>query len=67
MTKPWYEALYEHFPDYDQEPYAQGTRGEVDFIEREIGHDRSRRILDVVKRAGVVSCVKTARRLSQLI
>jgi 2-polyprenyl-3-methyl-5-hydroxy-6-metoxy-1,4-benzoquinol methylase len=47
MTKPWYEALYEHFPDYDQEPYTQNTQGEVDFIAREIRHDRSLRILDV--------------------
>lgn len=47
MPKPWYVELYRHFPDYDQEPYTQGTQGEVDFIEQEIGHDRSKTILDV--------------------
>jgi len=47
MSKPWYLELYRHFPDYDQELYTQGTQGEVDFIEEEIGHDRSKTILDV--------------------
>ncbi len=47
MPKPWYIELYEHFPDYDQEPYTQGTKGEVDFIEQEIGYDRSKVLLDV--------------------
>lgn len=47
MPKPWYIELYENFPDYDQEPYTQGTKGEVDFIEQVIGHDRSKVILDV--------------------
>jgi SAM-dependent methyltransferase len=47
MPKPWYIELYENFPDYDREPYTQGTKGEVDFIEQEIGHDRSKTILDV--------------------
>ncbi len=45
--KPWYVELYRRFPGYDQEPYAQGTQGEVDFIEQEIGHDKSKTILDV--------------------
>jgi len=39
--------LYKNFSDYDQEPYTQGTQGKVDFIEQEIGHDRSKTILDV--------------------
>jgi SAM-dependent methyltransferase len=47
MPGPWYVELYKHFADYDQEPYTQGTQGEVDFIEQEIGHDRSKTILDV--------------------
>ena len=47
MSKPWYVELYQHFPGYSQEPYIQGTQGEVDFIEQEIGHDRSKTILDV--------------------
>ena len=45
--KQWYEELYEDFAAYDKESYTQGTKGEVDFIEGEIGHDQSKRILDV--------------------
>jgi len=45
--KRWYEELYENFAAYDEEPYTQSTMGEVDFIESEIGHDQSKRILDV--------------------
>ncbi len=47
MSKPWYIELYEHFPDYDAEPYTRGTKGEVDFIAQELAHDRSKMILDV--------------------
>jgi len=47
MSGPWYVELYKNFSDYDQEPYTQGTQSEVDFIEQEIGHDRSKTILDV--------------------
>lgn len=43
----WYEELYRHFPDYDDEPYVQNTASEVDFIEGEIEGDRSMEILDV--------------------
>jgi len=52
MSEPWYVELYRHFPDYDQEPYTQGTQGEVDFIEQELGHDRSKIVLDVGCGAG---------------
>lgn len=46
--KPWYEALFENYArKYDGEGFVQGTRGECDFIEREIGTDKSRRILDI--------------------
>jgi SAM-dependent methyltransferase len=46
--KPWYRQLFEDYADsYDREPFTQGTAGEVDFIEREIGHDRDCRILDI--------------------
>jgi SAM-dependent methyltransferase len=45
--RPWYEELYDDFANYDQESYAQGTQGQVDFIERIIGYDQSKRILDV--------------------
>ena len=47
MTQ-WYEALFANFgKSYDKESYTQGTVGEVDFIERELGTDRSKRILDI--------------------
>ena len=47
MSKPWYEELYIHFPDYDEEPYTQNTEAEVDSVEAIIGADRNKRILDV--------------------
>ena len=47
MAGPWYIELYRYFPDYNREPYVQNTAQEVEFIEREIGHDRSKLILDV--------------------
>ena len=47
MTK-WYEALFANYAkSYDQEPFTQGTVGEVDFVERELASDRTRRILDI--------------------
>jgi 2-polyprenyl-3-methyl-5-hydroxy-6-metoxy-1,4-benzoquinol methylase len=46
--KPWYEALFlDYAESYNQEKYIQGTAGEVDFFENEIGHDKSCRILDI--------------------
>ena len=47
MTQ-WYETLFANFgKTYDKECYTQGTVGEVDFVERELGADRSKRILDI--------------------
>jgi ubiquinone/menaquinone biosynthesis C-methylase UbiE len=46
MTDRWYKVLYDHFPDYDEEPYVQNTDAEVDFIEREL-KDAEAWILDV--------------------
>jgi 2-polyprenyl-3-methyl-5-hydroxy-6-metoxy-1,4-benzoquinol methylase len=44
----WYETLFANFgKTYDQECFTQGTVGEVDFVERELGGDRSKRILDI--------------------
>ncbi|MCU0961978.1 MAG: class I SAM-dependent methyltransferase [Pirellulaceae bacterium] len=44
----WYETLFVNFArTYDQESFTQGTVGEVDFVERELGADRSKRILDI--------------------
>ena len=46
--KPWYEALFENYGQkYDNEVFTQGTLGECDFIESEIGHNRQLRILDI--------------------
>ncbi|MBN2554322.1 MAG: methyltransferase domain-containing protein [Anaerolineales bacterium] len=33
MARAWYQALYEHFDGYDEEPYTQCTADEVDFLE----------------------------------
>ena len=46
--KAWYEELFTDYAEtYDKEAFTQGTLGECDFIEREVGGDRSVRILDV--------------------
>jgi len=46
--KQWYEALFENYGNkYDQEPFAQGTVGECDFIEKEINSNKKLKILDV--------------------
>ncbi len=48
IMKLWYEELFEDYgKQYDRESFTGGTAGECDFIEREIGHDRSRVILDI--------------------
>ena len=47
MLKPWYEALYENFENYDDEPYTQATLAEVDFIEQQLANKTTTRILDV--------------------
>lgn len=47
MTQ-WYESLFANFSEsYDKESFTQGTVGEVDFVERELGANRSKRILDI--------------------
>lgn len=46
--KAWYESLFENYGrKYDTENFTRGTSGECDFIERELGNDRSKRILDI--------------------
>jgi SAM-dependent methyltransferase len=48
MPQPWYETLFANFGrSYDKEVFTQGTVGEVDFVEREVGFDRTKRILDI--------------------
>ncbi len=44
----WYEELFKNYSHkYDQESFTQGTIGEVDFIEKEIGFSKNTKILDV--------------------
>jgi 2-polyprenyl-3-methyl-5-hydroxy-6-metoxy-1,4-benzoquinol methylase len=46
--KQWYEALFENYGrSYDRENFTKGTVGECDFIESEIGFDKSVKILDI--------------------
>ena len=46
--KQWYEILFENYGQrYDSEVFTRGTIGECDFIEREIGFDKSAKILDI--------------------
>ncbi len=46
--KQWYEALFENYGlKYDKEIFTQGTIGECDFIEKEIGDNKQTRILDI--------------------
>ena len=46
--KQWYETLFEDYAEsYDNEVFTQGTIGECDFIESEIGQNKALRILDV--------------------
>ena len=46
--KQWYEQLFENYGrKYDEESFVQGTQGECYFIEAEISHDKSIKILDV--------------------
>ena len=48
VMKQWYEELFENYGmKYDNECYTQGTMGECDFIEKEIGYDKDLRILDI--------------------
>ncbi|MBN1591218.1 MAG: class I SAM-dependent methyltransferase [Pirellulales bacterium] len=47
MTQ-WHETLFANYgKTYDKECFTQGTLGEVDFVERELESDRSKRILDI--------------------
>lgn len=44
----WYQELFENFAvQYEKESFVQGTLGEVDFIEQELGSDKTKTILDV--------------------
>ena len=46
--KQWYVSLLENYGQkYDNENFTQGTIGECDFIEDELSHNKSLKILDV--------------------
>ena len=46
--KQWYEELFENYAKtYDTEEFTKGTIGECDFLEKEIGYDKTLKILDV--------------------
>ena len=46
--KQWYEELFENYGvKYDNECFTQGTVGECDFIEKEIGYNKVIKILDI--------------------
>ncbi|MBN2483159.1 MAG: class I SAM-dependent methyltransferase [Candidatus Omnitrophica bacterium] len=46
--KQWYELLFENYAQkYDKECFVQGTVGECDFIEQEIGRNKSLKIIDI--------------------
>jgi 2-polyprenyl-3-methyl-5-hydroxy-6-metoxy-1,4-benzoquinol methylase len=46
--KQWYEELYQNASEnYENEVFVKGTIGEVDFFEKEINFDKSKKILDV--------------------
>jgi SAM-dependent methyltransferase len=48
MEQQWYQTLFANYArQYDEEVYTQGTLGEVDFLEEELAHDRTRTILDI--------------------
>ena len=44
----WYEELFTNYAKtYDTEVYTSGTLGEVDFLEKEFGYDKTKSILDI--------------------
>ena len=48
MDQQWYQTLFANYArQYDEEVYTQGTLGEVDFLEQELEHDRTRAVLDI--------------------
>ncbi len=47
MTKPWYEVLYEDFPNYGDEPYVKATEVEIDYIHQALGSLKGLEVLDI--------------------
>lgn len=47
-NKRWYEVLFDNYGEkYDSESFTRGTVGECNFIESELGFDKSLKIIDV--------------------
>lgn len=47
-NKQWYEVLFENYGQkYDNECFTQGTKGECDFIEKEINFNKDLQIIDI--------------------
>lgn len=68
QSKQWYESLFENYgQQYDKECFTQGTVGECDFIEQEIGYDKQLRILDVGCGTGRHAIELTRRGYSYLV
>ena len=60
--KQWYEELFENYGrKYDNENFTHGTLGECDFIEKEIGFDRSLKIIDIACGTGRHTIELTSR------
>jgi len=65
--KQWYELLFENYAhQYDRKSFVQGTTGECDFIEEEIGRNKSLKIIDIGCGTGRHS-IELARRGYQMI
>lgn len=44
----WYEELFQNYAEtYETEVFTKGTIGEIDFIEKEIKKDKSKKIIDI--------------------
>jgi len=44
----WYEELFRNYAkSYEKECFTQGTAGEVDFLEKELGENRNAKVLDI--------------------
>ena len=47
-NKQWYETLFENYgQQYGKEIFVQGTIGECDFLEHEIGYNKLLKLIDV--------------------
>jgi 2-polyprenyl-3-methyl-5-hydroxy-6-metoxy-1,4-benzoquinol methylase len=47
-NKQWYETLFENYgQQYENEVFVQGTIGECDFLEKELGLDKSLKLIDI--------------------